>query len=176
MSCSHPTRPQAIGLASISTWVHVPCAFIRPHSRCFLSAPTPPPSPRPKFWMAGVVYTFDFYQHLYNAVTFELDLGFRRVKLADYLNHQPAQVMNQQERKVQNRRGTAVEHSHAHTHTQHTKQKGDILLKPECTIRDICHLLCRDIFGEATALPRDEPAVSRDDPPTLPRCGTCLSF
>lgn len=40
----------------------------------------------------GVVYTFDFYQHLYNAVTFDLDLGFRRVKLADYLNHQPAQV------------------------------------------------------------------------------------
>lgn len=41
----------------------------------------------------GVVYTFDFYQHLYNAVTFELDLGFRKVKLADYLNHQPAQIM-----------------------------------------------------------------------------------
>ncbi|CAM9188942.1 unnamed protein product [Scytosiphon promiscuus] len=41
----------------------------------------------------GVVYTFDFYQHLYNAVTFELDLGFRRVRLADYLNHQPAQIM-----------------------------------------------------------------------------------
>ncbi|CBN73937.1 conserved unknown protein [Ectocarpus siliculosus] len=40
----------------------------------------------------GVVYTFDFYQHLYNAVTFELDLGFRKVKLADYLNHQPAQA------------------------------------------------------------------------------------
>ena len=38
------------------------------------------------------MYTFDFYQHLYNAVTFELDLGFRKVKLADYLNHQPAQV------------------------------------------------------------------------------------
>lgn len=42
---------------------------------------------------SGVVYTFDFYQHLYNAVTFELDLGFRKVKLADYLNHQPAQVL-----------------------------------------------------------------------------------
>lgn len=42
--------------------------------------------------ITGVVYTFDFYQHLYNAVTFELDLGFRKVKLADYLNHQPAQV------------------------------------------------------------------------------------
>lgn len=40
----------------------------------------------------GVVYTFDFYQHLYNAVTFEIDLGFRKVKLADYLNQQPAQA------------------------------------------------------------------------------------
>ncbi|CAM9945118.1 unnamed protein product, partial [Ascophyllum nodosum] len=41
----------------------------------------------------GVVYTFDFYQHLYDAVTFEVDLGFRKIKLADYLNQQPAQIM-----------------------------------------------------------------------------------
>ncbi|CAM9921327.1 unnamed protein product, partial [Chrysoparadoxa australica] len=42
-----------------------------------------------------LVYTFDFYQHLYNAVTFEIDLGFKKVQLADYLGGQPAQIMAQ---------------------------------------------------------------------------------
>ncbi|CAN0434464.1 unnamed protein product [Ascophyllum nodosum] len=41
----------------------------------------------------GVVYTFDFYQHLYDAVTMEMDLGLTKVKLADYLNQQPLQIM-----------------------------------------------------------------------------------
>eukprot|EP00953_Heterococcus_sp_UTEX-ZZ885_P031939 16709-Heterococcus_DN1.PRE.3 len=38
------------------------------------------------------VYTFDFYQHLYDPATFELSMGFKTLKLSDYLNKQPVQV------------------------------------------------------------------------------------
>ncbi|KAG5179751.1 hypothetical protein JKP88DRAFT_137858, partial [Tribonema minus] len=40
----------------------------------------------------GAVYTFDFYQHLFDPVSFELQLGVKRLRLADFLNGQPVQV------------------------------------------------------------------------------------
>ena len=39
------------------------------------------------------VYTFDFYQHLLDASQYELDLGVKRVKLANALDGQPLQIL-----------------------------------------------------------------------------------
>ena len=39
------------------------------------------------------VYTFDFFQHLLDASNYELDLGVKRVKLAQILDGQPLQVL-----------------------------------------------------------------------------------
>ncbi|CAM9550827.1 unnamed protein product, partial [Phaeothamnion confervicola] len=47
------------------------------------------------FRPGGLVYTFDFYQHLFNLLTFEVDLGFKRLQLAHFLGQQPVQIMAQ---------------------------------------------------------------------------------
>lgn len=45
------------------------------------------------FFEPGVVYTFDFWQNMFSASTFQMDVGIWKVPLADYLNAQPCQIM-----------------------------------------------------------------------------------
>jgi len=44
-------------------------------------------------FVPGFMYSFDFYEHLFNPSTFEFDLGFTHIDLAPYLDHQPIQIM-----------------------------------------------------------------------------------
>jgi len=41
----------------------------------------------------GLIYTFDFYQHMLDITTMEINLGFRKFDISDFLNNQPVQAM-----------------------------------------------------------------------------------
>mmetsp|Transcript_31648 Transcript_31648/g.41824 ORF Transcript_31648/g.41824 Transcript_31648/m.41824 type:complete len:748 (-) Transcript_31648:124-2367(-) len=45
------------------------------------------------YFEPGLVYTFDFYQHMLDVTTLEINLGFRRLDISRFLNRQPVQAM-----------------------------------------------------------------------------------
>jgi len=82
------------------------------------------------FFEPDLIYTFDFYQHLFLPSTCEFDLGFYKLDVSRYLNRQPIESMAIWGLPKQLQGNTSQDHGNGHTarrrrdsqHQQHEQQ------------------------------------------------------